>query len=341
MTRLHHCLALSAVALCGGALTGGQALAWGAMGHRLIGALAVEGLPPELPAFLRTAQAAQQVGELAREPDRSKGSGQPHDHDLDPGHFVNVDDTGRVRGGPPLSDLPPDREQYDAALRAAGTDAFKSGYLPYNIDDGFQQLAKDFAYWRVETAALRTATDAGQRAWIARDRALREQLALRDLGVWAHFIGDGSQPLHVSVHYNGWGPYPNPQRYTDDRLHGPFEGAFIHTYVTAAMVRAQMTPYRPCAGPLAACTATYLAATGRWVEPLYALWGQGGFVHGDARGRAFAAARLADGASALRDRIVDAWRASADGEAGYQPSITVKAAEAGQPVPIAALYGSD
>ncbi len=321
---------------------GGHAFAWGAMGHRLIGQLGMEALPPELPAFLRTPGTAQAIGELAREPDRSKGSGEPHDHDLDPGHFVNVDDSGEVRGGPSLSALPASREAYASALRAAGSDQYQAGYLPYNIEDGFQQLAKDFADWRVETAAVKTAsTSIGERAWIGRDREEREQLILRDLGYWAHFVGDASQPLHVSVHYNGWGDYPNPHGYTQDKLHGPFEGAFVHAYVTRQMVKAQMAPYRPCVRAIAACTADYIATTGRWVVPLYALWGQGGFVDGDARGRAFAAARLADGASELRDLVVDAWRASADGTVGYQPSITVKAAEAGQPVPVAVFYGSD
>ena len=319
-----------------------NALAWGAMGHRLIGEVAMQALPPSLPAFLRTPEAAQAVGELAREPDRSKGSGQPHDTDLDPGHFVNLDDAGRVRGGPPITGLPATREAYDTALHAAGTDMTKSGYLPYNIEDGFEQLTKDFAYWRVETAALKTsATDASDRAWIARDLKLREALTLRDLGYWSHFIGDGSQPMHVSIHYNGWGDYPNPHNYTQEKIHGPFEGPFIHTYVTADMVRADLKPYQPCVGGIAVCTGAYLQATSRWVEPVYALWGAGGFKDGDARGRAFAAARVADGASELRDLVVDAWRASDDGVVGYQPSITVKAAEAGQPVPLPVLYGAD
>jgi hypothetical protein len=28
------------------------------------------------------------------------------------------------------------------------------------------------------------------------------------LGIWSHYGGDASQPLHVSIHYNGWGDYP-------------------------------------------------------------------------------------------------------------------------------------
>ena len=316
------------------------ALAWGATGHRLIGEAAMQALPLDLPAFLRSAATIQAVGELAREPDRSRGAGQPHDHDVDPGHFLDLDDQGKVNGGPALANLPADREAYDAALREAGTDAYKSGYLPYNIEDGFQQVAKDLAYWRIETAALKSERNPADRAWIARDLQAREALTVRDIGWWAHFVGDASQPLHVSVHYNGWGSYPNPHGYSSDKLHGPFEGAFVHDHLTLASVQAVMPVSEPCA-PIQPCTVRYLAKTNTWVEPLYAMWTAGEFTRASPRSVAFATARVADGAAALRDMVTAAWQASADETIGYQTPVSVRAAEAGQPVPIAALYGDD
>ena len=60
-------------------LAAGQALAWGATGHRLIGRDAMQALPDDLPAFLRTTAAVDTVGELAREPDRWKDAGAVHD----------------------------------------------------------------------------------------------------------------------------------------------------------------------------------------------------------------------------------------------------------------------
>ena len=263
-------------------------------------------LPADLPGFLRTPASIEAIGEFAREPDRSKGAGQPHDHDLDPGHYLDLDDQGKVNGGPSLAALPADREAYGAALRAAGTDAYKSGYLPYNIEDGFEQVTKDFAYWRVETAAFKTTTDPAERGWIARDLDRREQLTLRDIGYWAHFVGDGSQPLHVSVHYNGWGDYPNPHGYTNDKLHGPFEGPFVQAHVTLTGIEAAMQPIAPCA-PIAACTQTYLAATNAQVQPLYAMWGAGDFARSDQAAIAFTTVRVAAGASELRDMVAAAW----------------------------------
>src|SRR5215469_12699837 len=105
------------IAGCLATIVPSGAWGWGAYGHRIITKIAVESLPEEIPAFLRTPEAAWRLAELGREADRSKGAGQPHDHDLDPGHYVNVWDDGTV-GGVPLNPLPATREDYDTALRA-------------------------------------------------------------------------------------------------------------------------------------------------------------------------------------------------------------------------------
>src|SRR5271163_3125268 len=110
--------ALTAVLAIG---AGGEAMAWGSSGHRMIGEAAIQALPAELPPFLRDAASATAVGELSREPDRSRKSGLAHDSDRDPGHFVDGDDSGKIAGVVPVTALPPTREAYETALRGAGT----------------------------------------------------------------------------------------------------------------------------------------------------------------------------------------------------------------------------
>jgi hypothetical protein len=321
-------------------LVAGQALAWGSTGHRLIGREAMRALPGEIPAFLRAPAAAELVGELAREPDRWRDAGRTHDSDRDPGHFVDAGDDGAIFGGPALASLPETRSAYEGALRAAGVDSWKAGYLPYSIIDGWQQLTKDFAYWRIESIAATKVADPAHRAWMAADLVERQALILRDLGVLAHYVGDGSQPLHVTIHFNGWGPGPNPDGFTLDKVHGPFEGDFVRNHVDPAAVRAAMTPYADCHCDIAHWTATYLIATNHQVTPFYQLYKAGGFVAGDARGQAFAATRLAAGATALRNLVVDAWRASAKGSAGW-PAVSVAEVEAGKVDPYDSLFGTD
>ena len=318
----------------------GQALAWGATGHRLIAVVGAGALPAEIPAFLRTPDVISQIGELAREPDRSKATGDPHDADLNPAHFIDLDDQGRIKGGLLVTELPPTRAAYEQVQRAASADGFDQGYLPYSVMEGWQQLVKDFAYWRVDSWAEHHEKTASRRAWFARDRRLRELITVRDLGYWSHYVGDASQPMHVSIHFNGWGPFPNPKGYTQDKVHASFEGAFVRTNVDVVAVVAKLKPYDACGCTIAQHTARYLLDTVATVEPFYALEKAGGFKNGDARGKAFAAERLAAGASMLRDLVVDAWRASSSMNVGY-PQIQPADVEAGKVDPYGPLIGED
>ena len=59
-----------------------------------------------------------------------------------------------------------------------------------------------------------------------RPRCAAQAQILVDIGLLSHFVGDGSMPLHVSIHYNGWGPFPNPNGYTEERVHVPWEGPY-------------------------------------------------------------------------------------------------------------------
>lgn len=330
-----------AVALFAAALAiPAQAFAWGATGHRIIGTLGAEALPPELPDFLRAPGVAAEIGELAREPDRSKSAGREHDADRDPAHFLDLDDSGKVLGGPSLSAMPPTRADYETALRVAGADSWQAGYLYYSIVDGWQQLVKDFAYWRALSAAERHDGNPEHDGWFKADRERRERLIVRDLGIWAHYVGDGSQPLHVSVHFNGWGAYPNPNGYTTGKIHLPVEGAFVHDNIRLDDVRPVMRAPQVCACSIQAMTAGYLTATQAKVEPLYRLEKAGAFQDGEPAGKAFAAAQLAAGASELRDLVVAAWRASENATVGW-PETKVTDIEAGRIDPYEILYGID
>lgn len=317
-----------------------QALAWGATGHRMVGDLAMRALPADAPAFLRTPKAAADVGELSREPDRSKAAGEIHDKDRDPAHFVDVADDGTVMGGPRLGALPQTRAAYEAALRAAGSDSWEAGYLPYAIVDRWQQLTHDFAYWRVLTAAEANPAWKANRAWFAADRKRREAQILRDIGELSHFVGDGAQPLHVTWHFNGWGEHPNPEGYTTAKVHSMFEGALVRASVRQEAVAARVAPLRLCDCAIEKRVPDYLDRTQRLVVPFYELEKAGGLQRGDPRGPAFARDQLARGASELRDLVVEAWLASADHAVGWKP---VKPADvaAGRVDPYLSLYGTD
>lgn len=321
-----------------------SAASWGNTGHRLIGVAAMRALPDDLPAFLRTPRAAAEVGELSREPDRWKGAGQPHDRERDTAHFVDLTDDGRVMTaeGPTLAELPELKSEYDALLLSKGIEVNDAGYLTYAIMDAWQQLVRDFAYIRVLTIAAARETDPTRAAWYREDLARRQALTLRDLGVLGHYVGDGSQPHHTTIHYNGWNrAAPNPEGFTTSRqTHGAFEGAFVRRTQRLDAVEAAMPAPRLEGFELRGRTHAYILETLQQVLPFYRLEKAGGFEGEDARGAAFATARLAAGAAELRDLTVLAWRASAQASIGW-PVVKVAEVEAGTADPWLAMIGED
>ena len=305
--------------LLGATMLASPALAWGPDGHRMIGELAMRNLPPDLPDFMHSAEAAALVGYLSPEPDRERGAGDSFDSDRSPAHFIDVSDDMTILGGPPLSALPPSREAFDMALRAVGSDEYKSGYLPYSIAEGFELVAMDLAYWRIDAAGEKNTKSAQEREWFAKNRITREQIVLHDIGLWSHFVGDGSQPMHASVHYNGWGEFPNPDGFTQEHIHVPFENQYVHDNVTEDAVAAAMTRVSSCADVIMTCTAAYLAGTQQLVVPFFKLEKQGAFTKPTTQGIDFATVQVARGASELRNLIVDAWRDSDKKKIGYPP----------------------
>ena len=318
-----------------------QALAWGATGHEYVSGIAAELLPDELPAFVRTPPAVADIAVFGRELDRSKGSGKMHDAERDPGHFVALDDNALVAGVLALETLPPTREAYDTLLRPHGFTQYSAGYLPYAIVDGWQQLVKDFAYWRAAAKAATNAATAEDRAWFDADRQRRERLIVRDLGVWSHYVGDASQPLHVTEHFNGWGKFPNPRGFSDSKdLHARFEGQFVHDNVERDAVKRAAAPYRACTCTVWDRMRAIILESQAMVVPLYELEQKGAFSARNEPGIAFVTQRLAAGASTTRDMIVDAWRASPAMGVGY-PEIKLRDIESGKRILTRDDFGRD
>jgi hypothetical protein len=148
-------------------------------------------------------------------------------------------------------------------------------------------------------------------------------------------------PLHASIHFNGWGPFPNPGGYTLERVHVPWEGDYVHQVVTLDAVRAAMAPFHDCACPFEQRVGTYLMDDYQQVVPFYELEKAGAFKPGVVKGVAFATGRVAAGASELRDEIVLAWKASESVSIGYKPEIPIADIESGKIDPYLALYGDD
>ncbi len=272
---------------------------WGEKGHRMVNRLAARSLPRDVPLFFR--RAVWELEYLGYDPDRWRSPTEPALSAANaPEHFMNLEHVeGRT--------LPPDRLQFLQGLvtreivRGDVTPA-RLGFLPYRIVELTELLRGQFRLWR--HAPRRTARQRAERHQI-------EQNILFIAGVLGHFVADGAQPQHTTVHYDGWNTAvaPNPHGYTTERgIHLRFENDFVNEAVTESDVRPLLRRPRRL-GPLFEETMRYLRESHALVERLYELDREGGFVPSSthAEARRFVAERLAAAAHMLASLWYTAW----------------------------------
>jgi S1/P1 Nuclease len=278
-------------------------LAWGADGHRMINRLAAANLPKDVPAFLRNGNALDTMEYLGPEPDRWRNRAE---EDLvaaqAPEHFIDLEWADLV------GTLPKKRYDFVRALakaQAAHPDLpltpEKVGLQPYVTEEVFERLKVGMREYRKLLAA-------------GEDTKPAETAILFYAGWLGHYVADGSQPLHVTIQYNGW-TGPNPNGYTTEhKIHSQFESAFVSANVKPSDVAPLVAAAQP---KVLADEWTdyldYLRHSGTLVEKTYQIEKAGGFTDaGTPEGKTFTEERLAAGAIQLRDMIYTAWVRSAD-----------------------------
>jgi len=271
-----------------------QAFAWGNEGHRLVNRLAAGTLPSSVPEFLRTDAAVAEIEYIGPEPDRWRSKAEPELSAAQaPEHFIDLEPADAL--GP----LPRNRLDFEAKVFAAGQRPEKIGLQPWEATEVWERLKAALREYRALTVAGKSTRDV-------------EAVAIFYAGWLGHYVGDGSQPLHTTIQYNGW-TGPNPNGYTTEhQIHWQFEGPFVAANEHEADVRAKMTEPKVIEGDIFDNYVKYLRETNTFVEKVYQLEKAGGFVGaGSVESREFTAERLAAGASTLRDMILTAWVDSA------------------------------
>lgn len=271
----------------------GDDMGWGATGHELSARAAAARLPQAMPAFFRSA--AAQLAYLNPEPDRWRSRDDTALARANaPEHFLDME---RV---PPGALAAPDRYSFLDSVRAAGGEAWQVGLLPYRILELTQRLQVELALWRA-------ASDSLTQRWI-------EARIVNDAGILGHYVSDGANPAHTTVNYNGW-VGPNPNGYATDRaFHRRFESDFVETQVRLADVLPAVDTTARTIVASGAAVRDYLLRSFAQVEPLYQVDRRARFdsLATAPENRAFAVARLAAGATMLRDLWWTAWVTSAD-----------------------------
>jgi hypothetical protein len=285
-------LVIAAVLLPGIVSADVAARRWGAAGHEIAGRAAATSLPGDLPSFFR--DATDQLTYLNPEPDRWRGDGfselneaKRYDHYID---FEIIE--------PSILDAV-DRFRYLTALQEAGMTrpAREAGLLPFRIVELYQSLVVEWRLWRREQDPVR--------------RAFIEQRIINDAGILGHYVTDGANPHHTSVHHDGWRvDFPNLRGFTTEPgFHSRFESRFVEANITLDEVLPHIdeTPRRlqdPRADVLA-----FLRSSHDRLERLYELDLIEAFsaTTSHPEHRAFAVERLAAGANMLRDLWWSAW----------------------------------
>src|SRR5262245_33614586 len=107
--RIDHPLAFLVFAIV--TVAAAPALAWNQHGHRTIARLALDGLPTEMPSFLRDPEVVARIAEQACEPDRWRGTKRlVIGHELLPEHYLDVEDLEPF--GLTLDNIPRLRHEY-------------------------------------------------------------------------------------------------------------------------------------------------------------------------------------------------------------------------------------
>jgi S1/P1 nuclease len=274
-------------------------LAWGSEGHRMINRLAATALPADVPAFLRTDAAVSEVEYLGPEPDRWRSHAEPELSTAQaPEHFIDLEPADA------LGSLPRNRLDFEALVFAHGQRPEKIGLQPWETLEVYQRLKAAFREYRHLEA---------DKAANQKDLHAVEQVVIFYAGWLGHYVGDGSQPLHTTVNYDGWALKDNPKGFSAAHgIHWRFEGPFVAANIREADASPKMTAAKVVTGDVFDEYVAYLRHSATLIDTVYTFDKAGAFENaGTPESRAFTAERIAAGASELRDLIYTAWVESA------------------------------
>ncbi len=298
---------LPALLVCGVAILAGG---WGPRGHQNANRAAVRALPADGPVFLKEYE--DWIASTGPVPDSWRGSGEPYSKIFeDPNHGWFKEQFAF------LTAIPRSRYEfvlrlYDEYLRirekdperAALTNVRWTGTLPYAAMENYDRMKSAMRLYR-RAAAGDSAESRKQVRYLAQDIAFY-------MGWLGHYTADGAQPLHDTIHHDGW-QGPNPKEYTTDpRIHGRFESGFVDLIqLTDADLMPLMEKPHALDDPFAAILA-HLDDAASHVEEVYILDKAGAFADKtNEPATRLARGQLAKAAALLRDLTYTAWLESA------------------------------
>jgi len=279
---------------------------WGVRGHQTANRAAVKSIPADGPVFLKEYE--DWIAKTGPVPDSWRGNTEPYSKIFeDPNHgwfkeqFAFMDSIPRSRYEFVL-------RLYDEYLkirdkdpeRAALTNVRWTGTMPYAAMENYDRMKSAMRLYRRAIAVKSPESEIDAR-YLAQDTAFY-------LGWLGHYTADGAQPLHDTIHHDGW-LGPNPKQYTTDpRIHGRFESSFVELIqLTDSDLMPLMEKPKVLDDPFAAVLA-HLDDASSHVEEVYVLDKAGAFADkGNEPAARLVKTQLAKAAALLRDLAYTAW----------------------------------
>jgi hypothetical protein len=286
---------------------------WGPRGHMAANKAAVDAIPADGPLFL--ANYRDWIAATGPLPDTWRYLSEPYSKIFeDPNHGWFKEQFAFMPAIP--------RSRYEFVLRlydeylaikdkdparAKLTNVRWTGTLPYAAMENFDRMKSAMRLYR---RALKDPSEAGK----AQSENLRRDIAFY-VGWLGHYTADGAQPLHDTIHHDGW-QGPNPHGYTTDHaIHGRFESKFVDSIeLTEADLQPLVShePARVLTDPFAAII-RHLNDAATHVEQVYRLDQSAAF--NDPHNKEAAdpvKSQLNKAAVLLRELTYTAWLQSAD-----------------------------
>ncbi len=297
--------------------------AWGIRGHTVANLAAVETTSSDGPAFLRAYK--PYIGHMGTMPDTWRSHAEP---------FLRISEDANhswyTEGFDFIPDPPRSRTEftlrvYDEYLKFRTRNAARAkllnirytGLQAYSIMEGYERMKAGMRLYRAADADSPMVRQYAAISPSLASRELVQQMLAQDIAFYmgwvGHYVADAAQPLHNSIHHDGWSG-ANPRGYTrDPEIHGRFESNYVDLIeLSEGDVAPRVAKTSRHLGPdVWKAVLGHSLEAREFTEAVYRLDLRGGFTtRDDAEARDLAYSRLAAGAAFLRDLAYTAWMES-------------------------------
>ena len=302
--------------------------AWDYEGHHAINELALASLPSDFgieltPALkMRIEYLAGEPDRWRNVPDRRKGTDLALAQYNETDHYIDLE-TLKLYGLTPET-LPPLRYDFVADIvkaRLQHPERFQpidpekdadhtrelDGFLPWAITENYEKLKSDFSSLKAFE----------QYGGTPEEIANAKADIIYVMGVMGHYVGDGSQPLHTTMHHHGW-VGDNPKGYTTNfAFHAWIDGGYFKKTgginvddLVGKIQPATRIPNADQPDGMFKAVVNYLVEQNKLVEPLYQMEKNGQLTgEGDKglEGRPFLDGQLVKAGQMLGNIWLTAW----------------------------------